>query len=194
MTWFTPDMKRALYRDPIRAGVDGHDSFSAMEEWFERSRGWDPLSRIQYLDIKTYLPEDILAKVDRASMAHSLEVRVPLLDHVVMEYAASIPAGLKLRGGEAKHILKRALDGVVPREVLDRPKMGFSVPLARWLRTDLKPVFEKQVLAAESYVGTLFHGDVIRTWWGEHLRGRRDHAYNLWALLVLEQWGRRFGR
>lgn len=193
MTWFTPEMKRVLYQERHRAALEGYDSFSVMQEYFERSRGWDPLARIQYLDIKTYLPDDILAKVDRASMAHSLEVRVPLLDHVVMEYAATIPSSLKLKDGQGKYILKRALADLVPREVLDRSKMGFSIPLAQWLRGELRSHFDSRVLARESFVGSLFHEAAIRRWWGEHLRGQRDHAYVLWALLVLEEWGRRFG-
>jgi asparagine synthase (glutamine-hydrolysing) len=125
-------------------------------------------------------------------MAHSLEVRVPLLDHVFLETAASIPSDLKLRGGEGKYIFKRALRGLVPDEVLTRKKMGFSVPLARWFRQDLRAPFEERVLARDAYVASLFDPAPIRRWWSEHQSGLRDHSYPLWALLALEHWGRRF--
>ncbi len=192
MRWFTPEMKRALYRPELREAVGDHDAFEVMGRYFRKSEGWHPLSRIQYVDIKTYLVDDILTKVDRASMAHSLEVRVPLLDHEFMEYAAAIPADLKLRGGEGKHIFKRSLRGLVPDEVLDRRKMGFSVPLDRWFRNGLRRPFEERVLGSDAFTATLFEQAAIRRWWGEHQRGVRDHSYALWALLVLEHWGRRF--
>jgi asparagine synthase (glutamine-hydrolysing) len=192
MRWFTPAMKARLYRPALRAAIGDHDPFTVQEEFFRRSEGWHPLSRIQYVDFKTYLPDDILAKVDRASMAHSLEVRVPLLDHLFVEHAASIPASLKLKGGEGKYIFKRALQGLVPEETLTRRKMGFSVPLDRWLRGDLKGPFEERVLSRDSYTESLFEPAAVRSLWLEHQRGARDHSYPLWALLVLEHWGRRF--
>ena len=176
MRWFTPAMKRSLYGTSLRAAVGDHDAFATQEEYFRRSEGWHPLSRIQYVDLKTYLPDDILAKVDRASMAHSLEVRVPLLDHRFVEHAATIPPELKLRGGEGKYIFKRALRGLVPDEVLTRPKMGFSVPLDRWFRGDLREPFERRVLGAGSFSESLFQPAAIRCWWDEHQRGARDHS------------------
>jgi len=162
------------------------------EEFFRRSEGWHPLSRIQYVDFKTYLPDDILAKVDRASMAHSLEVRVPLLDHVFVEHVAAIPADLKIHKGTGKYIFKRALEGLVPDEVLTRRKMGFSVPLDLWFRGELRAPFEERVLAPGSFVESLFEPAAVRALWDEHQRGSRDRSYPLWGLLVLEHWGRRF--
>jgi len=194
MSWLSPEKKRKLYQEPIRRELDGYDSFSVMEPYFSRSEGWDPLSRIQYVDIKTYLVDDILAKVDRASMAHSLEVRVPLLDHQVMEFAATLPSRFKLRGAQGKRVLKRAVDGLVPPEILNRTKMGFSVPLAQWLRRDLRPMFEERMFARDAFVCSLFDTRPIREWWGRHQSGRSDFAPELWALLVLESWGRRFIR
>jgi asparagine synthase (glutamine-hydrolysing) len=193
MRWFTPAMKGRLYRPALQASVGEHDAFSVQEEFFRRSEGWHPLSRIQYVDFKTYLPDDILAKVDRASMAHSLEVRVPLLDHLFVEHAAAIPAAMKLKHGEGKYIFKRALRGLLPEEVLARPKMGFGVPLDRWFRGDLKRPFEERVLAPGSYLESHFEPAAIRALWNEHQSGARDHSYGLWALLTLEHWGRRFG-
>jgi asparagine synthase (glutamine-hydrolysing) len=146
------------------------------------------------VDIKTYLPDDILTKVDRTSMAHSLEVRVPLLDHEVVEYAARIPARYKLRGREGKYIFKKALAHLLPPEVLHRPKMGFSLPLAHWLRSGLKNMFQERVFAKDAFLGELFAPEPIRGWWTQHQRGMRDYSPHLWALLVLECWGRQFMR
>ena len=146
------------------------------------------------MDIKTYLVDDILTKVDRSSMAHSLEVRVPLLDHEVMEYAACIPAAYKLRHGEGKYIFKKSLGGLLPVNILYRPKMGFSIPLAQWLRGDLKSTFEERILAKDAYIGNFYNLDVIQRWWGHHQRGMRDYAPYLWALLILECWCQRFMR
>jgi asparagine synthase (glutamine-hydrolysing) len=194
MSWFSPEMKQQMYGAELQRATRGYDAFSVMQTYFDRCADWDPLSRIQYVDIKTYLVDDILTKVDRASMAHSLEVRVPLLDHEVMEYAASIPASYKLRGGEGKYIFKKVLAQVLPAEVLQRPKMGFSIPLAQWFRRELKPNFEREVLTKRSVVSEFFDLRPIQQWWGQHQRGTRDYAPMLWALLVLEHWGRRFLR
>jgi len=192
LSWFDPKMKELLYQDPLKKALDGYDAFSVMKAYFDRTQGWDPLSRIQYVDIKTYLVDDILTKVDRASMAHSLEVRVPLLDHEVMEYAASIPPAYKLHNGDGKYVLKKALQGLLPSEVVTRRKMGFSIPLARWFRDSLKASFEERVFARDAFVSGLFDPSPIRQWWAQHQRGTRDYAYYLWALLVLECWGRKF--
>jgi asparagine synthase (glutamine-hydrolysing) len=194
MTWLTPPMKKLLYRDGLRKALSDYDPFSVMAEHFARTRDCHPLSRIQYVDIKTYLVDDILAKVDRASMAHSLEVRVPLLDHEMVEYAARIPAPYKLHGRDGKYIFKRALQGLVPPEVLSRPKMGFSIPLAEWFRGDLKPVFEEKVFSPDPFIGSVLNIGQIRHWWNQHQRRTRDYSYQLWSLLMLEVWGRRFAR
>ena len=142
--------------------------------------------------MKTYLVDDILVKVDRTSMAHSLEVRVPLLDHQLMEYAAKIPAHYKLRGGEGKFILKKAVREIVPSQILNRSKRGFSLPLADWLRQDLKPLFEQSVFASEAHICNWFERDVIKQMWKQHQRKTRDYAHELWTLLILERWSRRF--
>lgn len=192
MSCFTAPMKQALYHDTFKHDLGGYDPFEVMQTYFDRTQGWDPLSRIQYVDIKTYLVDDILTKVDRASMAHSLEVRVPLLDHEVMEQAARIPAAYKLRRGEGKYILKKALRGLLPDDILYRPKMGFSMPLAQWFREDLQSTFTTGVLAKDAFIGNFYHQDVIQRWWIHHQRGLRDYSAYFWALLVLETWGQRF--
>jgi len=192
MSWFHPAMKQQCYRPALQRALQDYDPYSVMEAHFRRTEGWDPLSRIQYVDVKTYLVDDILTKVDRASMAHALEVRVPLLDHLFMEHIAHIPAHYKLRNGEGKYIFKRALHDIVPQGILRRPKMGFSIPLAQWLRTDLRAVFEERVFARDAFVAEWLAVGTIKRWWQQHQRGTRDYAQHLWALLMLESWGRRF--
>jgi asparagine synthase (glutamine-hydrolysing) len=194
VSWLSPEKKRKLYRAPLRRALADYDSFSVLESHFRKTEGWDPLARIQYVDIKTFLVDDILTKVDRASMAHSLEVRVPLLDHEVMEFAASLPSSYKIRGSSQKYVLKKAVRKLVGDETLHRRKMGFSVPLARWFRGELKPLFEERMFAKDAFVGELFETAPIRTWWDRHQSGVSDFAPELWALLVLESWGRRFLR
>ena len=192
MRWFSDAMKFKLFVDPIKRELKGYESFSVMQSHFNRTHGWDALSRIQYVDIKTYLVDDILTKVDRASMAHSLEVRVPLLDHEFMEYVASIPFDYKLRSGVGKYILKKALKGIVPDDILYRPKQGFVIPLADWLRTRLKPVFEERVFDANSFSKNLFNMAQVEIWWNRHQRGVADYSFHMWALLIFESWAKRF--
>ncbi|MGH7680496.1 MAG: asparagine synthase (glutamine-hydrolyzing) [Candidatus Eiseniibacteriota bacterium] len=192
VSFFGRQMKKPLYGSWLRESVGDHDPFSVLKTYFDRAKGWDPLSRIQYVDIKTYLVDDILTKVDRASMAHSLEVRVPILDHQVMEFAARIPARLQLKGGEGKYILKRALRDVLPEEIMNRPKMGFAIPITGWFRRELRSMFEERVFAPDAFLREIMDVDVIRSWWGHHQSGRRDYATQLYTLLVLECWGKRF--
>jgi asparagine synthase (glutamine-hydrolysing) len=188
MTWFGPDDKAALYRDATRRAVGDHSVFELFERHFEAADTDDPLARVQYVDIKTYLVDDILTKVDRASMAVSLEVRVPLLDHVFMERMARMPSSLKLRGREGKYVFKKALEARLPSEILYRKKMGFSVPLAEWWRGDLRPAFEASVLRPGSFCSELFEPAAMTKLWEDELRQRRDNAYKLWILFALEKW------
>lgn len=192
MSWLKAAEKRRLYNETLRGDLNGYEPISVMQEHFARTNGWDPLSRIQYVDIKTYLVDDILTKVDRTSMAHALEVRVPILDHQVMEYAAQVPACYKLRNGEGKYIFKKAVHEIVSPQIIHRRKQGFSVPLADWLRKDLKNTFEQSVLSPHARLNNWFEPKAIANLWSRHQRGTRDHAHELWALLVLEHWGGRF--
>ncbi len=176
-----PDVSRAL---------GGYRTADLFADLYRTAAAWDPLARIQYIDFKTYLPDDILTKVDRASMAHSLEVRCPLLDHPMVEYAASLPSHLKLRGTRAKLILKEAVRDFVPAEILQRPKMGFAMPLATWLRGELRPLVEEEVLRARH---GLFDEQTIRRLWRQHLSGRRERTSELWGVLIFNLWHKRFG-
>jgi asparagine synthase (glutamine-hydrolysing) len=194
MTWFTAADKAALFREETRRQVGAYSVFDLFLRHFEAADTDDPLARVQYVDVKTYLVDDILTKVDRASMAVSLEVRVPLLDHVFMERMARLPSGLKLRGREGKYIFKKALEARLPHDILYRKKMGFSVPLAAWWRGDLRPAFEASVLRENSFCAELFEPEIVRKLWQDHQRGSRDNAYKLWILFALEKWAGHYAR
>ena len=143
-------------------------------------------------DVHNYLPDDLLVKMDVATMAHSLEARSPFLDHKVMEFMARVPAGLKLKGGESKHLLKAALRGVLPDEIVDRPKMGFGVPLGRWLRGDLHEALVDSVLSDRALARGYFRPAALREMVETHRTGSDRYQYLLWDLLLLERWHRMF--
>jgi len=145
-----------------------------------------PLSRVQYLDMKTYLVGDILTKVDRASMAHSLEVRVPLLDHKLVEWISGLPPDLKLRGREGKYVFKKALRRYLPDEVIYRPKMGFAVPLATWFRGPLRERVRQTILGSLLEETGMFNTGFLREIVGQHETGRRDYSVAIWSLMMLE--------
>jgi asparagine synthase (glutamine-hydrolysing) len=143
-------------------------------------------------DVNNYLPDDLLVKMDVATMAYSLEARSPFLDHRLMEFMAKVPPELKLRGGESKHLLKAALRGVLPDEILDRPKMGFGVPLGRWLRGSLMELLVDTVLSDRALARGYFKPDAVREMVQTQLAGSDRFQYLLWDLLLLERWHRMF--
>jgi asparagine synthase (glutamine-hydrolysing) len=183
---------QAMLTDALARKIGDYDPFSVTKYYYHRADTDDHLSRILYTDLKTYLPGDILVKVDRMSMAHSLEVRAPILDHRVIEFAAGIPPGFKYNRGEKKYILKRALRGILPEEILTRKKQGFSAPLSDWLRGELKDLAQRRLLASDSNLTQFFKPAPILKMWNEHQAGRRNHATILWSLLMFEHWFRRF--
>ena len=188
----TPEAVRArLYSTAFRHELQGYDALAVFREHAARAPTDHPLLLAQYLDFKTWLPGAILTKVDRASMAHSLEVRVPVLDHLLVEWASSLPPELKLRHGTGKFVFKKALEPDLPHDVLYRPKMGFRVPLATWfrgpLRSRLQSTMQGGLLAAYGY----FESGALNTLMRQHADGTRDHSAVLWSLLMLEAFLRR---
>jgi asparagine synthase (glutamine-hydrolysing) len=190
---FTRLNKPALYTDDFRQQLGACDAAARFRDYAAHSRAGDPLDPLLYLDSKTYLPGDILTKVDRMSMAASLEVRGPLLDHKLIEFVCTrIPASMKMKGLETKHIFKRAVRDLVPAEILDRPKQGFGIPIDRWINEQLR----ERVRGILTEPRTMQRGYVepryVNLLLDENQRRRRDHTAELWALFMLELWHRTF--
>jgi len=152
----------------------------------------DPLDKTMYVDVKTYLVDDILTKVDKMSMAVALEARVPLLDHKLLEFAATVPASLKLRNGRSKYLLRRLLERHVPKAIVDRPKHGFTAPIGEWLRGPLAPMADALLLDGRLRDRGIFESGAVERVWNEHRAGSHDHRHRLWSLLMLELWFRQY--
>lgn len=183
--------RASLFSAGFRRDLQGYSAGEVLREHAARAPTDDPLLKIQYLDFKTYLVDDILTKVDRASMAHSLEVRVPLLDHKFVEWVSGLPADLRRKGDEGKHIFKQALEPVLPRDILYRPKQGFAVPVADWFRGPLRKHLEARVLGPEMQQMGIFEPTALRRLVDDHLSGRFDRSAALWALAMFESFQRR---
>jgi asparagine synthase (glutamine-hydrolysing) len=179
-------LRQQLYSASFKRELQGYSALAVFRAHAKRAPTDHPLLLAQYLDLKTWLPGDILTKVDRASMAHSLEVRVPLLDHRLVEWASSLPPGLKLRGSTSKYILKKTLEADLPHDVLYRTKMGFSVPLAAWLRGPLAQRARDALLAGAIAECGYFEPAVLDRLVQQHAAGRHDHSATLWSLLMLD--------
>jgi len=180
------EMRASMFSDSFRRELQGYNASAVFHGHVEGKDFSDALSLVQYLDFKTYLPGDILTKVDRASMAHGLEVRTPFLDYEFVEWVASLPAGVKLKGGEAKHLLKESLRPLLPEEVLFRRKMGFAVPLDLWFRGSLRQHI-LDVVSGDRLAGCgVFEPATLRRMVTDHQSGRRDHSAPLWTLMMFD--------
>lgn len=186
-------LRAPLYSPAFQRELQGYRAIEVLRRHDRLAGAGDPLRRVQYLDFKTYLPGDILTKVDRASMAHALEVRVPILDHPFVEWAAGLPSDLKVRGGEGKAVFKQALERHLPRDILYRPKQGFAVPIAKWFRGGLRERVRSAVLGPHLAGSGWFDMDYLTRLVDQHQSGRRDHATPLWTLLMFEAFLRRSG-
>ena len=184
--------KDELYADDFRRQLNGHDPADWLAPWFARANGAGVVDAALLADTMTYLPNDLLVKVDIATMAVSLEARSPFLDHHVIEFAASLPEKYKLRGLTTKYLLKRVLRKLLPAENLDRRKMGFGVPITHWLRGELQGFLRETLLSERSLGRGLFKPAVVARLVAEHTSRQKDHAHQLWTLLMLELWYQRF--
>jgi asparagine synthase (glutamine-hydrolysing) len=192
VVYFDEEERKKLYGEAMREEIPKFDAAGYLQKIYDSCRTDDELARILLVDLYSYLPEDLLVKVDIATMAHSLEARSPFLDHRVVEFAASLPVNWKLRGRKSKRILKDAFADLLPPEILHRGKMGFGVPVSDWFRTALKGYLEQTLLdpvaLSRGYFDPVRVMELIR----EHKDGIRDHGYRLWALLFLELWHKEF--
>ncbi|MEJ7623921.1 MAG: asparagine synthase (glutamine-hydrolyzing) [Pyrinomonadaceae bacterium] len=191
---FNGPRKRKLYSSEIKARMNG--AFEQGENIYRQitaaTNSDDAVERLLYLDSKTYLPGDILTKVDRMSMASSLETRSPLLDHELIEYVTRIPSAMKIKGGVTKYIFKKAIEGFVPREILHREKQGFGVPIGDWINLQLKDRITGDLSSRRFIDRGYFDPKYIAVLLDEHSRRRRDHSHSLWILWMLELWHRRY--
>ena len=188
---FTPQQKIALYSDALRAELATVDSHELLDQVFAASRARSDIGRIMDVDVNTYLPGDLLAKVDITTMACSLEARSPFLDHHLMEWAACLPARLKVRSGTTKFLLKKAMAPWLPPDLIARGKQGFGVPLASWLRTDLRELSRDVLTDATARSRGLFRPEAVSRLLAEHEQGH-DHSTRIWSLMQFELWHRTF--
>lgn len=184
--------KQNLYSEDFRQQTLRVSAANMLDPWFARANGFGVVDAALFTDIMTYLPNDLLVKVDIATMANSLEARSPFLDHHVMEFAASLPEKFKLRGLTTKYLLKRMLKKLLPAENLDRRKMGFGVPIGHWFRGKLQPFLRETLLAETSLKRGLFKPEAVKQLVELHTRGDQDYSHQLWTLLMLELWFQRF--
>ncbi|MDC8786171.1 XrtA/PEP-CTERM system amidotransferase [Roseateles koreensis] len=178
--------RQALYSKSFKSELQGYTAREVFERHAANAGTDDPLALIQYIDTHTYLVGDINTKVDRASMAHSLEVREPLMDHEIVEWLATLPSSLKIRSGESKFLLKKAMEPHLPNDIMYRPKMGFAVPLVRWFRGPLKQRVRDALLSGPLLESGMFDPDFIHRMVTQHESGARDHSTPLWSLLMYD--------
>jgi asparagine synthase (glutamine-hydrolysing) len=189
---FNAGEKVDLYSPEFRNRMKDIDSLGYLVQKFDEAEAEDLLGKLLYVDIHSYLPEDLLVKMDIATMANSLEARVPFLDHRFMEFVAGIPSDLKLKGTTTKFILKKAFEDYLPEPIRKRKKMGFGVPVSKWFRNELKGYVYEMLLDNRSLKRGYFKRESIERLLDEHSHMRYDHSAKIWALLFLENWFRIF--
>jgi asparagine synthase (glutamine-hydrolysing) len=192
MSSFDEDAKLKLYSDSFRTETAGYRTKAFFEPWFAKINGGGIVDATLLTDTMTYLPNDLLVKMDIASMSVSLEARSPFLDHHLMEFAASLPEKMKLRRMTTKYLLKKVLKDIVPGENLTRKKMGFGVPIGYWFRGSMKAFLRETLLSETSLRRGFFDPQRVRAIVDEHIEGKTDHSHRLWSLMMLELWFQRF--
>lgn len=189
---FPPDLLERLYTESFASKAGSADRVDPFEEAFREAEGLDPIDQAIAVDTSFYLTNDLMVKMDIASMANSLEVRSPLLDHRLLEYCASLPGPMKIRRNRLKHLLKEAMSGQLSPAILNRAKQGFGVPLWQWFRGDLEPFVRELLLSPRALDRGLFRPEVVRDMVERHVRRAQDYSFQLWSLVVLELWFQAF--
>jgi asparagine synthase (glutamine-hydrolysing) len=192
MAYFTPTDKEGLYTEEFRREVASGSATSVIRTAFGDSDADDEVNRLIDVDVQTYLPNALLVKMDITSMAHSLEVRSPLLDHTLMEFAASLPGSFKVADGTTKRVFRESLRPWLPSTILDRPKQGFGSPVSDWFRGGLSGMLRDVLLDPPATARGWFREDAVRSLIDDHVAHRADNTTKLWALLQLELWLRTF--
>jgi asparagine synthase (glutamine-hydrolysing) len=195
MNWlqiFSERMRAELYRDDFVEQLPNEDPYEFFESAWKNVGDRNPISRASLADLVTYLPCDLLTKVDIASMAHGLECRQPFLDYRLVEFAAALPVSLKFRFGSGKRLLRKTFERVLPRQIWTRKKMGFGVPLGDWFKNELRDLTRERLLSHESRCHQFLRPEAIAVLVEQHMSGRINHCYRLWNLLILESWLRRW--
>jgi len=185
--YFGQEEKSFIYTDEFKKKVKNSKWHSFLEEKYSKTEKFDWLDKILYTDIHSYLPDDLLVKVDIASMAHALEIRSPFLDHELLELTAKMPSSLKLRGYNKKYLLKKIAYKYLPKECIERPKQGFGVPLEHWFRTKLNDYLKEQLLD-KKFLNLGFKREGIEKLINDHANHKQNYANHLWALLILREW------
>lgn len=192
MSTFNREAKSEIYTEDFSQKVSAQNPSEFLDQWFAKAKGLGILDATLLTDQMTYLPNDLLVKVDIASMANSLEARSPFLDHKVIEFAATLPESLKMGRFETKSLLKKAAARLVPKEVIYRRKMGFGVPVGNWFRGEMKDFVRGVLLSEKSLTRGIIKPEAIKKYVDEHTNAERDHAFQIWTLLMLELWFQRF--
>jgi asparagine synthase (glutamine-hydrolysing) len=196
LVWLRDDDRMKVYSPSFIEMLKGFHPFELISPLYTRSTDYEyngkgavsSLMRAQYTDINFYMTEDVLVKVDRMSMAHSMEVRSPLLDYRIIEFAATLPDSLKLERYKGKIVPRNLASRRLPKEILKQPKTGFSVPVSEWLRKELREIVEAALSKRNGVIAEVFQRDALRNIWQEHLKGQRDHSVFLWSIVMLDMW------
>ena len=191
-TAFKVNAKNEIYTREFTETVAGNRPSHVLEQWFARANGLGILDSTLLADQMTYLPNDLLVKVDIASMANSLEARSPFLDHKLIEFAASLPENLKMRRFQTKYLLKKVAARLVPKDVIYRQKMGFGVPIGKWFRGEMKDFVNEVLLSEKAMSRGITNPDIVKRYIHQHQTGELDHTHQIWSLLMLELWFQRF--
>ncbi len=189
---FPESMRASLYTDEFVQTLPGDDPFEFLDTAWAQSEGRDVVTRASMTDTLTYLPFDLCTKVDIASMAHGLEVRQPLLDHRIVEFAASLPVNLKFRGRRGKLLLQDTFGSLIPKSIFTRKKMGFGIPIGAWFRNEFRPMVHDTILSDNARIAPYFRAEAVAELVRSHESGEQNHGYRLWNLLILEKWLRQW--